>query len=422
MTDNNYWQNGEIKYPVDLPQNGSTPVYSQQFGLDGSKYAQQGPKKTKKGVGAGIIAICAVLSLLCGFGGSYLGYRLFGSSAPAEQESTPGGFVTAGEHNAVTTSIESLSDLVASTEDSVVEITTEKMTTSSIFGQYITEGAGSGVIIRADGYIATNNHVTSGASNITVKMNDGTTYPAQLVGSDSKTDLAVIKIEATGLNAAVMGESADVSVGDRVIAIGNPLGSLGGTVTDGIISALNREIQVNGQTMTLLQTNAAVNPGNSGGGLFNAYGELVGIVNAKPSSTAATTSIDGLAFAIPVDTVKQVAGSIIDSGYVTGRVVMGISVLEITDEQTAWQYKVDRYGVYIVSITEGGGADRAGLEVGDCIISVNEQVVETANDITSQLDEAEIGDKVSVQIIRDGRTSTYEVELGEYVPEEQAAA
>ncbi|MEG2083183.1 MAG: trypsin-like peptidase domain-containing protein, partial [Oscillospiraceae bacterium] len=249
-------------------------------------------------------------------------------------------------------------------------------------------------------------------------MTNGKQYDATLVGADAKTDLAVLKIDESGLTPAVMGNSNDVKVGDTVIAIGNPLGSLGGTVTDGIISALDREIQVLGQMMTLLQTNAAVNPGNSGGGLFNAYGELVGIVNAKPASdTGGASSIEGLGFAIPVDTVKEVAGQLIDSGYVTGRVMMGVSVLEISDQATARQYNVDRFGVYIVSITDGLGADKAGLKVGDCILSINDNVVEQTADVTKVLDEVNVGDRVAVQIIRNGKLMNFNVELSEYVPE-----
>lgn len=165
----------------------------------------------------------------------------------------------------------------------MVEVTTEAVTTNAFFGQYVQSGAGSGVIITEDGYIITNNHVVSGASQVTVRTSDGTEYPATVVGADSKTDIAVLKIEATGLTPAVVGDSDSLQVGEFTLAVGNPLGELGGTVTDGIISALDREVTVENQTMNLLQTNAAVSPGNSGGGLFNERGELIGIVNAKSS-------------------------------------------------------------------------------------------------------------------------------------------
>ena len=399
--------------PYTSSQSGQNGYYTHQFGGKAKTVKEKSPKR----FGAGFVAICVVLSLLCGLAGGFIGTKVFGSS------STPA-ITEAGEHTTVSTTIESYADLVDKTADCVVEITTEEVTSNSIFGQYVTSGAGSGVIIRSDGYIVTNNHVTSGASNITVTLHNGETYTATLVGSDSKTDLAVIKIDADNLTTAVFGSSDDVRVGDSVIAIGNPLGSLGGSVTNGIVSALEREIEISGQKMTLLQTSAAVNPGNSGGGLFNAYGELIGIVNAKPSNTSVSsesTTIDGIAFAIPVDTVKEVATSIIENGYVTGRVVMGISVVQVSDKQTAMQYNVSRTGVYIVSVVSGGGAEKAGLEVGDCILSVDGSLVEETSDVTSALDGKSVGDTVEVQVIRDNRMLEFTVELTEYTPTSDAA-
>ena len=178
------------------------------------------------------------------------------------------------------------SDIVKKTADSVVEIATEGITTGSFARQYVTKGAGSGVIISSDGYIVTNHHVIDGASTIKVTLRDGTTsYDATLIGSDEDNDIALLKIEAEGLTPATFGDSSSLAVGDYVVAIGNPLGTLGGTVTDGIISALAREVTIEDKNMTLLQTNAQISPGNSGGGLFNSKGELIGIVNAKDSAT-----------------------------------------------------------------------------------------------------------------------------------------
>ena len=167
--------------------------------------------------------------------------------------------------------------VVAAVENSVVEITTETVTTSTFFGQYVTQGAGSGVVVSADGYIVTNNHVVDGATNIKVTLANKTTYDATVVGTDEKTDIAVVKINASGLTPAVFGDSSQIVVGQDVIVIGNPLGSLGGSVTKGIVSALDRQVTIENQTMTLLQIDAAVNPGNSGGGAFDANGNLIGI-------------------------------------------------------------------------------------------------------------------------------------------------
>ena len=202
----------------------------------------------------------------------------------------------------------SVAEVVKNVADTVVEITTTNVVTDRFYGQYVTSGAGSGVIISENGYIITNHHVIDGARTITVRLTDGSEFSAKLVGSDADTDIAVLKIQATGLSYAVMGSSASLVVGQEVVAIGNPLGSLGGTVTDGIISALDRTVVVDGHKMTLMQTNAAINPGNSGGGLFNRAGELIGIVNAKQ----ADTGIEGLGFAVPIDVAWASAEAIVN--------------------------------------------------------------------------------------------------------------
>ena len=202
-----------------------------------------------------------------------------------------------------------ISDVVDLVADSVVEITTSHVVTDRFYHQYVTSGAGSGVVIAENGYIITNNHVIDGATEITVHLTDGRQFQAIVVGTDPKTDIAVLKIGTTGLTFATMGSSKDLVVGQDVIAIGNPLGSLGGTVTDGIISALDRTVTVDGTQMTLMQTNAAINPGNSGGGLFDMAGQLIGIVNAKQSDTG----IEGLGFAIPIDIAWASAEKILNS-------------------------------------------------------------------------------------------------------------
>lgn len=374
------------------------------------------PPREKKRYGLGIIAVCVILSLLCGFGGSYLAYELIGKNAQS------GIVVNEVSHeNELTGDLNSsLSSVVAETKDSVVEITTESTATSAFVGQYVTEGAGSGIIIANEGgkyYVLTNNHVVSGTSIINVTTSDGTKYPATVVGTDSTTDIAVVSIEASGLTVAKIGDSDALKVGDAIIAIGNPLGSLGGTVTEGIVSALNRDITINGQNMNLLQISAAVNPGNSGGGLFNAYGELVGVVNAKSASVSADTYIEGLGFAVPINTAMKVATSLMENGYVTGRPVMGVTVLEIGSEQAAYQAGVTRLGVYITEITPGFGAEKAGAKAKDYIVSINGTAVTTTGEVTAILNSLEVGDTIEMQVIRDSKTITLEIELMEKGPE-----
>lgn len=307
----------------------------------------------------------------------------------------------------------SVTEIASKVGPSVVEVTTEAVTTNAFFGQYVQSGAGSGVIITEDGYIITNNHVVSGASQVTVRTSDGTEYPATVVGADSKTDIAVLKIEATGLTPAVVGDSDSLQVGEFTLAVGNPLGELGGTVTDGIISALDREVTVENQTMNLLQTNAAVSPGNSGGGLFNERGELIGIVNAKSSGQNA----EGLGFAIPVNTAIQVAEELINNGYVTGRPAMGVTVLSINDAQTAFQYGVNQAGVYVQSVNEGGAADKAGLQPGDRFVSIDGTAVNSTSDITGIIGEHAVGDTIEVQVVRGTQIVTANVTLEESTPQ-----
>ena len=332
--------------------------------------------------GAAAVVFCGAV----GFGGGYLGYTFAkgGSTGPVIYQAP-----------------------------AALPVPDEAVTTNAFFGQYVQSGAGSGVIITEDGYIITNNHVVSGASQVTVRTSDGTEYPATVVGADSKTDIAVLKIEATGLTPAVVGDSDSLQVGEFTLAVGNPLGELGGTVTDGIISALDREVTVENQTMNLLQTNAAVSPGNSGGGLFNERGELIGIVNAKSSGQNA----EGLGFAIPVNTAIQVAEELINNGYVTGRPAMGVTVLSINDAQTAFQYGVNQAGVYVQSVNEGGAADKAGLQPGDRFVSIDGTAVNSTSDITGIIGEHAVGDTIEVQVVRGTQIVTANVTLEESTPQ-----
>ena len=410
------------------PGGGYQGSYGTPGGQPGYQPQQQPPHRERKhrsgrGRGAALIAACLVVSLVGGAAGSWGMTRLTGGGGRTVFYQAAG----SGEDSGSTISAGytggelSVEEIAAVASPSVVEITTETVTTHSFFSQYIQEGAGSGVILSEDGTIVTNNHVVEDASRITVRTKDGTEYEATLVGADSKTDVAVLKIDATGLTPAVLGDSDSLIVGEYVMAIGNPLGQLGGTVTDGIISALSRDVTINGETMTLLQTNAAINPGNSGGGLFNEKGELVGIVNAKSSDTSSTTTIEGLGFAIPINTVKNTVQEILDYGYVRGRAALGVTLIDITDAQTMFQYRVDRMGVYVAGVTEGGACDKAGVQVGDCIISIGDVAVTSYTDIKAQLNNHSVGDTVQLQVIRDGRTLTLSVTLDEYRPEASEA-
>ncbi len=375
------------------------------------------PKKARKQKRehktAALALSCLLLGTVGGIGGAYLIDHISGRQRTTvvyqsvEQVDKDGNNIT----NL------SIKDIVANTEQSVVEITTESAATDSFFQQMVTTGAGSGVIISKDGYIVTNNHVVEGANKITVRDKSGKEYAAELIGTDAKTDLAVIKVNANNLSAAILGTSSSLSVGDEAIAIGNPLGELGGTVTRGIISALDREINIDGQAMTLLQTDTAINKGNSGGGLFNGSGQLIGIVNAKSSGT----SVEGLGFAIPIDTAKPVIESLITSGYVTGRPQLGVSMVNIEDEMSAFQSGVDEFGVYIAKINRDSAAEEAGLKIKDRVISVDGKEITSSDEIAKIIDSKKVGDSIKIVVERDHKEVSLSATLKEAVNEEQEA-
>lgn len=304
----------------------------------------------------------------------------------------------------------SIRDIAKLTMNSIVEINTETAVWGTRLGQYIAEGAGSGIIISSDGYIVTNNHVIDDANKITVKLNNGESYDATVIGTYSKSDIAVIKIEVTDLQPVVLGDSDKLWVGDTAVVVGNPLGSLGGSVTNGIISAMDREIDFGDTKMNLLQTNAAVNPGNSGGGLFNGRGELVGIIIAK----SAGSDVEGIGFAIPINDVKEAIVELKMYGYKRGRVQLGVSLVDITDAWDAMMYKVDSMGVYIQSVEDGSDAKNAGIRAGDRVISIDGNKVTLSSDVKKCIEEKYPGDKIIVTVMRDGREKQISVELTEY--------
>ena len=341
-----------------------------------------------------------LLSGIVGFGAGYAGSHLSNTANVTIQQQT-------NKSNSGTVQVSDVSDIVEKCKDSVVEITTESVSSgNSIFGQYVSQGAGSGVIISKDGYIVTNNHVVSGATSLKVTTTDGTEYDSSVVGKDSQTDLAVIKVDANNLQAATLGDSDILQVGDPAIAIGNPLGELGGTVTTGIISATDRQITIDDETMTLLQTDAAINPGNSGGGLFNADGNLIGIVNAKESSTG----IEGLGFAIPITPAQDIITELMENGSVTSRPALNVSLYDYTSKNQG-QYSKYEDGCYIVQIVKNGAADKAGLKQNDRILSFDGEQIQSTSDVKNVLKKHKIGDTVKMVVERDSKKITVEITL-----------
>lgn len=309
--------------------------------------------------------------------------------------------------SAATMVVIDLADVVDETAPSVVEVFTETKQVGNIFQEYVTQGAGSGVVITEDGYIVTNHHVIYGASSIKVRLG-GKAYTAKLTGADAQTDLAVLKIDAKGLSPAKLADSSKARVGSFVIAIGNPLGELGGTVTEGIISALDRKVTIDEQPMTLMQTSAAVNPGNSGGGLFDLNGELVGVVNAKSSGS----DVEGLAFAIPSNTVAEITRELIQHGYVTGRPQLGVSVAQLSRMRQGWQAYFDKPGLYVTQSFENNG-----LHPGDRFVQIDGTAISSAADISIVLDRHKVGDTVKVVVSRSGKEAVINVKLTEQKPD-----
>lgn len=383
-------------------------------------------KKQKAGVSLAAVAILCVCTVLLSCAAGFLGAYLVTGSMSDNAEPNFAGPDTSNPVVIYQSSTSPASGMSADNgssayysvaelvKASVVEITTEHLVNS--YFQYVTQGAGSGIILSADGYILTNNHVIVDSNNeiartITVRMTTGEEFKAAVIGSDADADIAVLKIEAANLPAVVVGNSDKLGVGEEVIAVGNPLGELGGTVTNGIISALDREINVDGTMMNLLQTNTAINPGNSGGGLFNMAGELIGVVNAKSSGTG----IEGLGFAIPVNDAVDIAEQLITNGYVSGKPYLGVTFYNVTNYSEALYYGLKHLGVYIVGLEDG--MNDTVFEIGDRVIAVDGNEISSADDIKAVIKTHDVGDTVVFTIYRNGKMREVEATCFEWVPE-----
>ena len=385
----------------------------------GGPAAPEPPEKPRRRRAGRVLrsVLALVLAAAMGFAGGFAGSQIYGSpkivlQSADRSEAASSALATSTSTGGTDLTLPQVSALVS---PSVVVITTEQVVYSQWYwyGQgQVQSGAGSGVIISDDGYILTCAHVIEDASNITVTIGD-TDYTATVIGSDTTSDIAVIKIDATGLTPAAVGNSDNLVVGEEVIAVGNPLGELGGTVTNGIISALNRSVSIQSGgamvDMSLIQTNASVSPGNSGGGLFNMAGELVGIVNAKSADSEA----EGLGFAIPINDAIAVAQDLLEKGYVSGRPYLGITYVAVTDASTAQQLGVSAYGIYIVEVIDGSPADQAGLEPGDRVISIDNTEIAAQEDLGTIVQSHAAGDTISITVARGGQMVTLNVTLGE---------
>ena len=400
-------------------------------------------------VGVGLFLTCLVLTTIIGlFGGlmisnythnNYVMYAEKAETAPVQrelQQAAPEPTQVGGESeakadsNAADAKAGTLAafaennqftkaQIVEMSAPSVVGIDTVTTVTTNNFwygyGQsYEAPGSGSGVILTEDGYISTCAHVVEGANSVKVTLNDDTSYDATIVGTDKKNDIAIIKIDAKDLTPAIVGDSEILTVGSEVIAIGNPLGELRGTATAGIISATNRTIEVEGQAMTLIQTDAAISPGNSGGGLFDATGKLIGIVNAKVSDSRA----EGLGFAIPVNSVLDEISDLLNYGYVKGRPYLGVATQDVTlrSRDRMWYYSDGTRCVLVEKVVPDSAAEKAGIQAGDLILKLEDKQIASGDDLSSAIGAYKPGDTATLTLQRDGKELTVEVTFGEYAP------
>lgn len=373
-------------------------------------------KKFKTSALAWSLVYLLVLSAFFASGFYFGGRSASNNNKNALIESLSGGQNTQGATQTVQTGTElSTVEISKKVGPSVVGITSQVENVFSIFGTSTTsEGSGSGIIISADGYIVTNNHVIDGATKVTVTLNTGSEYEAKVIGKDEKTDLAVIKIvPKEALTVAELGDSSKIQVGEKAVAIGNPLGlEFFGSTTQGIISAVNRTITVENKTMNVIQTDAAINAGNSGGALVNSYGQVIGINAVKISSS----TVEGMGFAIPISEATPIISDLIQHGYVKGRPVIGISSRDVTDYMSARQGWP--MGVQVMQVQLGSGAEFAGLEQGDIIFKADGKEIKTTDELNKIKDTHKPGDNLKLEVYKysTGLNMTVNVKLGEERP------
>ncbi len=403
----------ENMYSNPVNQNESNPTQSESF-----PRMPQKPKK-KRSTGKFIaLALCfSLLGGIVGAGSVVLAQNL--GKGPAEDRRGSVSVMVEGNRQKseiqtaqVDTGREmTAAEVYAANVHSTVGITTS-ITTNYWGFQTTSAASGSGFIISDDGYILTNHHVIESSNSITVTLYDGSAYDATLIGYDQSNDIAVLKIEASDLVPVVLGDSDAMHVGDNVVAIGNPLGELTFSLTAGLISAKDRQVTMSGgTTMNLIQTDTAINSGNSGGALFNMYGEVVGVTNAKYSSSSSGASIDNIGFAIPINTVRPIVESIIEKGYVS-KPYIGVTVSDVSSE--AQLYGLPQ-GAAVQSVTEDSPAQKAGLQVGDIITKANDTEMTGSSDLVSLVRKMGVGDTLAVTVYRQGQTLEFSIEVEEKI-------
>lgn len=398
---------------------GYQPQYSYQPQPDTAPEAPQKPKKNRTGAKVtALVLSCALVGGAMGFGGSALQNHLAAKNADTE-EAQQASVVYEGSRE---TSVINIAQIDTSKEMTPAEVYAQNVNstvgirtsiTTNYWGyQTQAAAAGSGFILSADGYILTNYHVVEDSNSITVSLYDGTEYDATLVGCDESNDIAVLKIDAEGLTPVVLGDSDNLNVGDQVVAIGNPLGELTFSLTTGVVSALNREVTLSSNvTMNLIQTDCAINSGNSGGALFNLYGEVIGITNAKYSSSSSSSeaSIDNIGFAIPLNHVKNIVKSIIETGSIT-KPYIGVTVSSVSSEAQGYGLPT---GAAVRSVEADSPAAKAGLEENDIITEVDGTAINSSTELVNYVGEKTPGDELTFKVYRQGEELELTVNIGE---------
>ena len=415
-----YRKDGSETETHPAPQAGPAPEY--QNGPQQPVQEMKPVKKNRVGMKLTALALCCAL-----LGGAVGGGIVWGVSNSGEEDSTT---INVSDRTVSQVAVNKVdgqtemsdAEVYAANVNSVVSINVTGTSGTNWFGQPVqTASAGSGFILTSDGYIVTNYHVVGDAQTIQVTLYSGDTYDAQYVGGDEDYDIAVIKIEATGLQAVTLGNSEELNVGDHVLAIGNPLGDLTFSMSGGMVSSVNRTINVDGTPFNMIQTDTSINPGNSGGPLLNSYGEVVGIVSAKYSSTGSNgETAEGLGFAIPINDVSSMIQDIMTNGYVSNRAYLGATIGTL-NASMAQQYRYDiTEGAFVYSVEDGGPADQAGLQLGDVITAIDDTEITSLDDLTAARKSYTAGDTCTLTVYRQGETITLQLTWGAAPAEQQA--
>lgn len=416
-------------YHYTYRRDGAEPTFGDSLRSPGGPSGPQGPELEGKPVRKSRLGLkIVILALVCALLGGAAGGGAVWAMTRTSSENESG--ISVSNRPATQVSVRSVdgktqmsdAEVYAANVNSVVSIRTSSTAGYNFFNQPVkTASAGSGFVLSKDGYILTNYHVVKNAETVTVTTYSGDEYNASYIGGEEDYDIAVIKVEAEDLQPVTLGDSAALNVGDHVLAIGNPLGELTFSMSGGMVSCVDRAINVDGTPFNMIQTDTSINPGNSGGPLFNQYGEVVGIVSVKYSQTSNGTTVEGLGFAIPMNDVFSMVKDIMANGYVSNRAYLGVTPQTMTESWAA-QYHYDvTAGVFITYVEPDSAADKAGLKMGDVITKVDGTEIQSVEDLNLAKKKYSAGDTAKLEVYRPDGTVTLEVTWGAAPREEQAA-